>query len=120
MDLENKMGLKQKQTLLELCKTLSLSSLLYGSDTNLTIQSESKRWTQFRSPLYTWSVGAFAFTQIAYLLKLVIPTTNALPRWRLNVEIKTKRTLHSCRRLSFNELTNAKYLVLHSSHFALN
>jgi len=30
-----------------------------------------------------------------------------------------KRTLHSSRRLSFNELTNAKNLVLHSSHFAL-
>jgi len=41
-------------------------------------------------------------TQTAYLLKLVIPTTNALPRWRLNVETKTKRTLHSSRRLSFN------------------
>jgi len=27
-----------------------------------------------------WSAGAFAFTQTAYLLKLVIPTTNALPR----------------------------------------
>jgi len=45
---------------------------------------------------------------------LVIPTTNALPRWRLNVETKTKRTLHG----SFNELTNAKSLVLLSSHFA--
>ena len=64
--------------------------------------------------------GAFAFTQTAYLLKLVIPTTNALPRWRLNVETKRKRTLYSSRRLSFNELTNAKNLVLHSSHFALN
>ena len=41
-------------------------------------------------------------------------------RWRLNVETKTKRTLHSSCRLSFNELTNAKNLVLHSSHFALN
>ena len=41
-----------------------------------------------------------------YLLQLVIPTTNALPRWRLNVETKTKRTLYSSRRLSFNELTN--------------
>ena len=40
--------------------------------------------------------------------------------WRLNVETKTKRTLHSSRLLSFNELTNAKNLVLHSSHFALN
>ena len=69
---------------------------------------------------YTWLAGAFAFTQTAYLLKLVIPTTNALPRWRLNVETKTKRTLHSSRRLSFNELTNTKNLVLHSSHFALN
>ena len=57
------------------------------------IQGDSKRWTQ-----------------TAYLLKLVIPTTNALPRWRLNVETKTKRTLHSSRRLSFNELTNAKIL----------
>ena len=55
---------------------------------------------------YTWSAGAFAFT--AYLHKLVIPTTNAVPRWRLNVETKTKRTLHSSRRFSFNELTNAK------------
>ena len=53
-------------------------------------------------------------------LELVIPTTNALPRWRLNVETKTKRTLYSSRRLSFNELTNAKSLGLHSSHFALN
>jgi len=74
---------------------------------------------------YTWSAGAFAFTQTAYLLKLVIPTTNALSRWRLNVETKTKRTLHSSRRLCFNELTNEKKkkkknLVLHSSHFALN
>jgi hypothetical protein len=34
----------------------------------------------------------------------------------VNVETKTKRTLHSSRRLSFN----AKNLVLHSSHFALN
>jgi len=55
-----------------------------------------------------------------YLLKLVIPMTNALPRWRLNVETKMKRTLRSSHRLSFNELLNAKYLVLHSSHFALN
>jgi hypothetical protein len=55
-----------------------------------------------------------------YLLKMVIPKTNALPRWRLNVETKTKRTLYSSRRLSFNQLTNSKNLVLHSSHFALN
>ena len=60
----------------------------------------------------TWSAGAFAFTQTAYLLRLVIPTTSALPRW--------ERTLHSSRQLSFNELMNAKNLVLHSSHFALN
>ena len=56
----------------------------------------------------------------AHLLKLVIPTTNALPRWKMNVEKKTKRTLHCSRRLSFNEFTNAKNLVLHNSHFALN
>ena len=55
-----------------------------------------------------------------YWLKLVIPTRNALPRWRLNAETKTKRTLHSSRRPSFNELTKAKNRVLHSSHFALN
>jgi len=60
----------------------------------------------------------FAFTQATYLLNLVIPTTNALLRWRLNVETKYK--LRSSRRLSFNEHTNAKNLVLHSSHFALN
>ena len=40
----------------------------------------------------------------------MIPTTNALLRWRLNVEMKTKLTLHSSRQLSFNELTNAKIL----------
>ena len=45
---------------------------------------------------------------------------NALPRWRLHVEAKTKRTLHSSRRLNFNELTNAQNLVLYSSHFVLN
>ena len=69
---------------------------------------------------YTWSAGASVFTQTAYLFKLVIPMTNVLPRWRLNVETKTKRTLHSRQRLSFNELTNTKNLALYSSHFALN
>jgi hypothetical protein len=48
------------------------------------------------------------WTHRHYLLKLVIPTTNSLPRWRLNVETKTKRGLHGSRRLSFNELMNAK------------
>jgi len=47
------------------------------------------------------------------------PTTNALPRWRLNVETKTKRQLHSSRQLTSNEL-DVKNIVLHSSHFALN
>ena len=62
---------------------------------NSYIQRDSKRWTQ-----------------AAYLLKLVIPaTTNALPRWRLNVETKTKRTLHSSHRLSFNELTNTNKIL---------
>ena len=37
-----------------------------------------------------------------------------------NVETKTKRTLYSSRRLTFNELTNAKNLVLHSRHFTVN
>ena len=69
---------------------------------------------------YMWTAWALAFTQTAYLLILVIPTTNARPRWRLNVETKTKRTLHSSRRLSFNELKNAKNPVLPSSHFAVN
>ena len=31
--------------------------------------------------------------------------------WRLSVETKTKRTLHSSRRLSFNELPNAKRIL---------
>jgi len=39
--------------------------------------------------------------------------------WRLNIETKTKRMLHSDRRLSFNEVTNTKTHVLHSSNFAL-
>jgi len=43
---------------------------------------------------------------------MVIPMTN--------VETKMKRTLHSSRRLSFYELTKARNLVLHSSHFDLN
>jgi len=38
----------------------------------------------------------------------------------MNVVTKMKRTLNSSRRLGFNELTNAKNIVLHSSHFALN
>ena len=67
-----------------------------------------------------YAVQTFSFTQTAYLLKLVIPTTNAPPRWRMNVETKTKRTLYSSRRLSFNELTNTKNLMQHSRHFALN
>jgi hypothetical protein len=62
---------------------------------------------------YTWLAGAFTFTQTSYFLKLMIATTNALPRWRLNVETKTKCTLRSSRRLSFNEVTNAKILVLY-------
>jgi len=60
---------------------------------------------------YTWSAGAFAYTQTAYFPKLAIPTTNYLPRWRLNVETKTKRTLHGSWRLGFNELTNAKKIL---------
>jgi len=59
-------------------------------------------------------VTEFTAVVTAYLLKLVIPMTNALPRWRLNDEKKTKHTLHSSRRLSCNELTNTKNLVLHS------
>ena len=51
---------------------------------------------------YTWSTGAFAFTLTACLLKSVIPTKNALPRWRFNVETKTKRTLYGSCLLSFN------------------
>ena len=91
---------------------------LYG----LTCVGYAQNFLEFvsRSPPIHVVGRSFAFTQTAYLLKLVIPTTNAPPRWRLNVETKTKRTLHSSRRLSFNELTNAKKLVLPSSHFALN
>ena len=42
---------------------------------------------------YTWSAGAFAFTQTGYLLKLVIPTTNALPR--LEVECWNEDETHA-------------------------
>ena len=74
-----------------------------------------------RSPLIHVVGRSFClYTDSPYLLRLVIPTTNALPRWRLNVETKTKRALYSSRRISFNELTNAKNRVLHSSHFAVN
>jgi hypothetical protein len=64
--------------------------------------------------------GAFVFTHTEYLLKLVIPKANALPRWKLKVETKINRTLRSSSRPSFDELTNAKNIVLHSTHFALN
>ena len=56
----------------------------------VNIERDSKRWTQ-----------------TAFLLKLVTPTTNALSRWSLNVETKTKRAMHSSRRLTFNEPTRA-------------
>jgi hypothetical protein len=53
-------------------------------------------------------------------MKLMTPTTNALSHWRWNVETTSKCTLHCSRRFGFTELTNAKYLVLHSSHLAHN
>jgi len=43
------------------------------------IQRDSKRWTHTRGRPELLSL------QTAYLLKLMIPTTNALPRWRPNV-----------------------------------
>ena len=98
---------------------------LFLADGRTDIHDEiNNRISQFceknlTSKLY-YSVIQKRWAQTAYLLKLVIQTTNALPRWRVNVETKTKRTLHSSRRLSFNELTNVKNIVLHSSHFALN
>ena len=68
---------------------------------------------------YMWSAGAFAFTQTAYLLNLVIPTTNALPRWW--VEFWSEDETHTAQQLPNQfELMNAKNLALHSSHFALN
>jgi hypothetical protein len=66
------------------------------------------------------SARAFAFKQTSLLLKLVIRMTNALS-WRLNVEeTKMKRMLQSSFRLSFNELMNAKNLLLCSSHLTVN
>ena len=44
--------------------------------THKYIECDSRRWTQLNS----------AFKQTAYLLKLFIRKTNALPRWRLNFE----------------------------------
>jgi hypothetical protein len=71
-----------------------------------------------RSPLI--HVVGWSFCLYTDSLFAVIPTTNALPRWRLNVETKTKCPLHSSRQVIFNELTNVKDLVLHSRHFVLN
>ena len=71
-----------------------------------------------RSPLIHVVGRSFCFYTDSLFAQ--IGDSRALPLWRLNVETKTKRTLYSSRRLSFNELTNAKNLVLHSSHFALN
>ena len=73
-----------------------------------------------RSPLI--HVVGRSFCLYIYSLFAQIGDSNdkCSPRWRLNIETKTKRTLYSSRRLSFNELTNAKKVVLHSSHFALN
>ena len=68
-------------------------------------------------PWYMWSAGAFSITQTAYLFKLLIPTTNALPRWRMNVETKTKRTLHSSRRLSFNPLNTELNPICYCWHY---
>jgi hypothetical protein len=48
-------------------------------------------------------LSVFCFITCFYLLVIIL-----------------KRTLYSSRRLIFNELTKAKNLVLHSSHFALN
>ena len=75
--------------------------LLYG----LTCVGYAQNSLEFvsRSPLIHVVGRSFCLTQTAYLHELVIPATNALPRWRLNVETKTKRTLRS-----FNKLTNAK------------
>ena len=73
-----------------------------------------------RSPLIHVAGRSFCLFTDSLFVQLVIPTTNSLPRWRLTVETKAKRTMHSSRQLGFDELTNAKSLVLHSSHFALN
>jgi len=58
---------------------------------------------------YTWWARAFAFTQTAYLLKLVIPTTNALPRWMSNVE--TKRNAR-CTAVADSVLMNSRTQIL--------
>ena len=89
-------------------------SLLYTSlcfERYVLIIRKSKLYSVIQKYRLNFVSLHFAFTQTAYLLKLVIPTTNVLPRWRLNVETKTKRTLHSSRRLSFNELAHAKKIL---------
>ena len=101
----------------ELVAVFQILCSLYG----LTCVGYAQKPLEFisRSPLIN-VVGRSFCLHTDSLFAQIGPTTNALPRWRLNVETKTKRTLYSSLRLSFNELTNAKNLGLHSSHFALN
>ena len=60
------------------------------------VEEESTTWFKKRD-----SAGAFAFTQTAYLFKLMIPTTNVLPGWR-HSELSSAHTdwcsefKHSC------------------------
>ena len=72
------------------------------------IQRDSKRWTQFRKSVIHVVGRSFCLYTDSLFAQIGDSNVNALPRWRLNVETKTKRTLHSSRRLSFNELTKGK------------
>ena len=107
-----KMGIMMPETCWEIVKNkhLTVASCWFSLSLHnlLTMHGHRNLKSSHILLWYTWSAGAFAFTQTVCLLKLVIRTTNALACWRLNVETKTKRTLHSSRRLSFNELVNAK------------
>ena len=90
---------------------------------NITARALAYRTTvQQRQLRSKWLLSStrFCLYTDSLFVELVIQTTNALAHRRSNVETKTKRTLYSSRRLSSNELTNAKNLVLYSSHFALN
>ena len=68
------------------------------------------------SPLIHVVGRSFCLYTDSFFVQIGESSDNALPLWRLNVETKTKRTLHSSPRLT--KLIIAKNIVLISSHFA--
>ena len=87
----------------------------FGNETVRKIQRVSKKMDSISYVYISWTIHGM------WMIYITFETGG--PKYSNTTareETKTKRTLHSSRRLSFNELTNAKNLVLHSSHFALS